>query len=137
MKGTIIRNGIEYSGGGGGSGTSSNDMTYKPGDIVSINKIPVSGYLTGSSKNLNFFLPLSKPISALSVSLSDCTAELRGISGYINDASGYIDITANYTINAYIRENGVHIEFISNEAVTNCTNNTPISARLNCTLTFA
>ena len=123
---------------GGSSGSTPIDNTvYKPGDVVTFTGVYASGFVTSSAKRISVLLPLSKPCTATKVTLSNFTAELRGIAGYLNSTSGYVDIAANYTVAAGIMPNGIRIYLTYPQAIGNTTNNTPAVINANVTVTFS
>ncbi len=109
---------------------------YQTGDIVEIggteweSQEVLSAYITNSTKTIQFCIKLPKRLSKIStVTMQTFKVEMRGISGYINGTSGYIDYTLNssYTINAYVaNENTIKAYMTKSSAYTNVTNNTPI-----------
>lgn len=121
---------------GGSSGEIMDNTIYKAGDVETFNKMPCYGFVTSTATRIYATIPLSKPCTATNVEFSTLTAELRGISGYINNASGYIDILANYTLTAELTPAGIKLTIISAETLTNVTNNTPVALNITATATF-
>lgn len=117
--------------------TLNDSLFYKPGDVIEIGNAGVpglyvaNGYITSSTKSV--FVTIAVPkrldnISTSNVSVNNLNVELRGISGYLNSASGYIEYVgkSGYTITAWKSSNNtITIRLQKSSAFTNVTNNTP------------
>lgn len=107
-----------------------NDIFYITGDTFSATDIVAGGHITSSSSNVQFSIPLSKNTANItSATITNLTARLRGISGYLNNnssATNYVGLSG-YTISSTIQNNMISINITKSSAFTNITNNTPIS----------
>ena len=107
-------------------------LCYEPGDTLTQEEnIVYAGLITGSTKNLYFFIPLEKPVAAASV-IVEGTVIGRGVNGYINGTDGttsqiYLTSGDDYTVEAWLRGNGIQMVIRFTTTITNATNNTPVA----------
>lgn len=100
--------------------------------LILPNPVAFAGYLTGSGKDLNFTIPVGKPIRAGGVSVEGLII-VRGSNGYITEAtySNPLDLAdADYTITASIisADAGlIHVTVSAVSAFGNITNNTTLT----------
>ena len=126
------------------------DGVIKAGDTVTTANMVMNGYITSSSTELFFEVPLGKLITAASATVTAGTFTARTINGYAyNKASGsggsYSGLTAtNFTpVVALNKPSGtVRIRLLNStkwtqSSGTAITNNTPISVVGTLTLKFA
>lgn len=112
------------------------ELWYKPGDVVDIDYITISGAVSSAGKRLYAWIPLAKPVkstvdsSVNFIPKSGGKITARGVKGYIlqdfaisSDTSG-----VSYTLTAY--PNGVNFQMDRSTAFENITNNTPIQIAL-------
>lgn len=102
------------------------------GTFSTSTRVKCAGYLTSGGNNLHFFYPIliSSGVSVSSISINSVTA--RGISGYVMDTQS--DFTG-YTITCIAVRNGFHIILAAPSTLG--TNNTPITAEIDATITLA
>ena len=110
---------------------------YKKGEIVEIGganwpkQAVFSSYVTNGTKAMLFNITLPKKLTNItSISVNSMQIELRGINGYVNSTSGYIEYVgkSDYTITALIQnENTVKFYLEKSSNFTNITNNTPVT----------
>lgn len=87
------------------------------------------GFVTGSTKNLYFTIPLAGVATADAVSLTG-QVTARGVNGYLNgttNTDSLIDLSggAGYTVSALVTACGIRVQVTFDEAIANATNNTP------------
>lgn len=110
---------------------------YKSGDVIELGgtswakqKI-YSGFITSATKSVLFEIKTHKSLKNItSITCQSLKLEIRTISGYINNASGYIEYVnnASYSIGTYIiDEYTIEIIITKSSAYTNVTNNTCLS----------
>ena len=114
---------------------------YYDGDsFVSSTHLVTQGLVTSSTTALVFSIYLPKMLKNIKeVICNSLSLELRGISGYLNNESGYQEYVgrSGYTITTHIvTDNMVTIFITKSTAWTNTTNNTPIVAKGVIDLTF-
>ena len=130
--------------------SSLTDGVIKAGDSVSTTNIVAAGFITSSSCDLVFIVPLGKLITAASATISSGTVTVRTIAGYAYTKSiasgGYYE---NITIADYsptctlIKPSGnVRVRMTNSTKWTQgngtvITNNTPISVSCTFTISFA
>lgn len=99
---------------------------YQKGDSFTQN-MSTAGYVTSSSKNIVFFVPLDRPVSS-TVSGVTCTTKgtlvLRGINGYCHGSSASAGVTPS-SVTCNWRNNGIDVTCVMS-AITNASNNTPV-----------
>ena len=118
---------------------------YQNNETVSItsSKVMLVGNITGSTKTLNFFIPLDKSL----YNISSCTVTnmeiaIRGIAGNV-DGSGSgkeYEGATGYTVSATVNKvnRGIYVSITNTTEFTNATNNTPVAiapTKINLTLT--
>ena len=118
--------------------TLVDDLYYHAGDSVSLTTVICAGILTGTKNLVRFFIPLSKPIDATSVSATSMTLTTRSVSGgsIINSQNviGSLDYTVAFTKKA----NGIYVQITLTNPASSETNNTPLNVQIeNATITFA
>lgn len=110
-----------------------NEIYYKSGDTYSETILVSSGHVTGSTATVQFSLALPKRLTNItSANITNLTARLRGISGYLNSnssATNYVGLSG-YTISSTLHGNIITIAITKSSAFTNTTNNTPVAIYL-------
>ncbi len=99
----------------------------------------INGYISNSMKNIELTIQTPKSMKNISnISVSNISAQLRGISGYVNGTSGYQNLTTSeYTVTATKTSDYImYLAIEKSSSFTNETNNTPVSVRLNASTTF-
>lgn len=120
-----------------GNNTKINDeMFYKPGDTIQLgnNNVPglyvATGYISGGTQSVYVTLVTPKRLDNItSITTNSINVEARGISGYLNSQSGYVEYVgkSGYTINAWVSSpNTISIGINKSSAFTNVNNNTPV-----------
>lgn len=109
-------------------------VLYQAGDVVTIydNGDSFSGFVTGSTKNLVFTIPLSRPVAAKKAAISGRVIG-RGVNGYIN--GNYVaDSTAislsggsGYSVATKISPGGIRVFVTFDAEIVNAINNTPVN----------
>lgn len=118
-------------------------MFFKSGDTLTINQVPLSGFVTSSTKIVNLVCPVSKSLSNInSISVTACKGGIRTTEGgYLNSGSDSSDWknTSGLTVTATkVTDNLINLRIQSTNAFTNVTNNTPLSFWCNpLTLSFS
>jgi len=112
-------------------------MPYKAGDSVTFSNVVCSGFVTTSATRIYALLPLSKPCTTTTATLSNFTAQFRGISGYLNNDNSFVDVSTNYTVVTAITPNGIRMQLTHGSTIDNVTNNTPVIVYANVTVTFS
>lgn len=113
------------------------ELYYKNGDTIELgnNNVPglyvASGLITGSTQSVLVTLVTPKRLDNItSITINSINVEARGISGYLNSESGYIEYVgkSGYTITAWVSSlNTIGIRITKSSAFTNVNNNTPIT----------
>lgn len=107
------------------------NLCYEAGDVLTQpENTTYAGIITGSTKNLYFFIPLEKPAAATTATIEG-TVIGRGVNGYINGTDGDdsgIDLGGreNYTVTSWLHANGIRVRVTFTGAITNATNNTAV-----------
>ena len=113
-----------------------NLVQYQPNDTIDLANMIFAGYLTSSSKNIWFFIPLPKDLSLItSASLSvDTSWDARPTDGgYIVQAS---PLSTFGSVNCTVLSTGVRIA-VESTTSSSFTNNTPVTVRaITATLTL-
>lgn len=120
---------------------------YESGDILELgsttpaNVLVMPGYITSSTASLFITLYTPKRLDNItSIAVNNLEIEARGISGYLNSQSGFIEYVGdnNYTITTGISgDNAITIIITKSSAFTNTTNNTPVVLSGYVKLTFS
>jgi len=117
---------------------------YAIGDTFTFNvSFPINGFITSSTKGVRLALYLPKSVATITtITVTECSGTLRGISGYLNSETDNYDFaadTTNYSLVATkVKDNLITLQINKTTAFTNVTSNTPVSFYPNkLTLTFA
>lgn len=117
---------------------------YVAGDTFTFSvSFPLNGFITSSTKGVRLALYLPKSVANITtITVTECSGTLRGISGYLNSETDNYDFaadTTNYSLVATkVKDNLITLQINKTTAFTNVTNNTPVSFYPNkLTLTFA
>lgn len=107
------------------------DMYYRDGETITTTKlIPITGYLTSSTRLMRFAYHTGKSLKYITTAtVSNMTGTIRGISGYVNNASTPIDWVSetDITVTAIVAdEHTILIAVTSTPAYTNVINNIPV-----------
>jgi hypothetical protein len=124
-----------------GGTIADSTIFYKDGDTFrTYAPFNANGLITSAAERVCFTVSLPKRLDNINLITCDFLhAELRGLNGYLNDASGYKEYTndANYTITCTkSADNLVSIILNNPSGFSNVPNNTPIIVRLQLILTF-
>lgn len=113
------------------------EMFYKPGDVIEIGNAGApglyvaSGYISAGTQSVFVTLVTPKRLDNItSITINSINVEARGISGYLNSQSGYVEYVGknDYTITAWVSSpNTISIRINKSSAFTNVNNNTPIT----------
>lgn len=116
--------------------TLNDSLFYKQNDVIEMGNAGVpglyvaNGYISWSTQSVFVTIAVPKRLDNISnISVNNLNVELRGISGYLNSASGYIEYVgkSGYTITAWKSSNNtITIKLAKSSAFTNITNNTPV-----------
>lgn len=127
IKSVVNSNYLEYA---NKTDEIKDDIFYKAGDTYSAVEIVFGGHITSSSSNVQFSIPLPKRTTNItSATITNLTARIRGISGYLNNnssATNYVGLSG-YTVSYTLQDNIISINITKSSAYTNATNNTPLS----------
>lgn len=112
------------------------ELYYKPGDKINFDfNFAVGALITASTKILYFTIITPKKLTNISsITCNSLRAEIRGISGYLNSASGYNEYvgTTGYTVNCTKSSDcSITVYIQKSSAWTNVTNNTPVALIFN------
>ena len=107
------------------------DMYYRDGETITTTKlIPITGYLTSSTRLMRFAYHTGKSLKYITTAtVSNMTGTIRGISGYVNNASTPIDWVSETDITVSAiggDEHTILIAVTSTPAYTNVINNIPV-----------
>ena len=114
-------------------------LCYHPGDTVTIERMYCAGGVTGSGKNLYFYVPLASPLwRVYNATISNPGKALitarKAEGGYI---AHNVNVSSLGTPSCVPYENGVSISITASSAY-NVTNNTPVTVTVkNLTLEFS
>ena len=117
---------------------------YWTGASISFTSIQGYGYVTNGAQNIYLTFPVRKNFvnqSFTNATVSSFKFSLRGNSGFVDvfssETTEFVG-TSGYTFTATTRNDNscLHIIIVKTSAFTNVTNNTPIHARGNLTITF-
>lgn len=131
--------------------TLDNNLNLQSGQTITISAITLSGFVTGSTKELFFSVLLPRDIEDNSnIEITSFMATLRTGKGYLNSESGAHEYVgrSGYTVSCYpssksvitdletsfSRSKYVTIHIVKSTAFTNIDNNTLVSAWANVTL---
>ena len=114
-----------------------NELFHSNGDILELGansgdeRYCINGFITVSTTTLLFNIHTDKSMKDINtITCLELNVESRGINGYLNSTSGYVDYVglSGYTINCYKVDNhNIRVAVKKSSAFTNTTNNTPIS----------
>lgn len=119
------------------------DLFFKPGDVytVSYNHArALTGYISSSTTGIYFEIPLPKFLTDVtSANITAMTGGVRGVGGYVNGLSNGSNLKSGFTVTASVdNPNTLYVSVVKGSALTNATNNTPISVALNSiSITFS
>ena len=102
-------------------------LCYEAGDILPQAENTVyAGLITG--KKLYFFIPLEKPVSAMTATIEGSFIA-RGVGGYINGDDSYINTyeETEYTFTTTLQDNGICVLVDFAAAITGAIDNTPVA----------
>lgn len=113
------------------------NLYYEMGDVIEIGGVSatelhiVNGYISSSTQSVFVTLTTPKRLDNISsIAVNNLNVEARGIQGYLNSTSGYIEYvgSSDYTVTAWISSpNSISLRLQKSSAFTNATNNTPVS----------
>lgn len=113
-----------------------NELYYNTGDVIELGGATASteyvllGFITSGTTSLFLTIITPKRLDNISsISVNNLQVEARGISGYLNSQSGFIEYVglSGYTITAdKVSPNAITLRITKSSAFTNVTNNTPI-----------
>lgn len=96
----------------------ANDLYYKPGDILSLSGITMSGFVTAGTTNFRTNIVVDKSLKNInSVNCLSFNAEMRSQKGYLNSTSGFNNYANDslYSITCEIRSEHIILINISKE----------------------
>lgn len=112
------------------------ELYYKANDVIELGGATASteyvllGFITSGTTSLFLTIITPKRLDNISsISVNNLQVEARGISGYLNSQSGFIEYVglSGYTITAdKVSPNAITLRITKSSAFTNVTNNTPI-----------
>lgn len=111
------------------------------GSTTPANEYVASGYISSGTTKIFIKMDLPKKLDNINtITVDSLEVEARGISGYLNSVSGFIEYVglSGYTIAAAKSgSNSITIQITKSSAFTNTTNNTPIvlNGKIKLTLT--
>ncbi len=113
------------------------NLYYEPGDEIEIGGVSATelhvtnGYISSSTQSVFVTLNTPKRLDNInSIAVNNLNVEARGVQGYLNSTSGYIEYTelSDYTITAWVSSpKSITLRLQKSSAFTNATNNTPVS----------
>lgn len=110
------------------------EIFYKSGDEIELGAnggYIINGFLSNSSQDVFFVVPVPKRLDNItSLTLDNLNVRIRGIGGYLNNQSNYVEYTttAGYSFGIGIAsDNAIRIGMSKSSAFSNATNNTPVS----------
>lgn len=119
------------------------DLFFKPGDVYTVtynHARALTGYISSSTTGMYFEIPLPKFLTDVtSANITAMTGGVRGIGGYVNGLSNGSNLKSGFTVTASVdNPNTLYVSVVKGSALTNATNNTPISVALNSiSITFS
>lgn len=116
------------------------DLYYKKGETFNGELLVLNGFITSSTQTIRVNLTLPKRLNKIeTITCTSLLVETRGINGYLNNASGFIEYVgkSGYTISiAKTNDTTIRIDLTKSSAFSNVNNNTPISFAGNVYLNF-
>ena len=125
---------IEISGGSGTGDVSKDEIYYKKGDVFTTSyPITIGGLITSSTTRIIFCVISPKRLDNITkITCTSLKAELRGASGYLNNAGGYKEYAtdSDYVITcSKVNGNTIEVYLTKSSAFTNINNNTFVVVR--------
>ena len=115
-----------------------NELVIQPGDSVTIpdNQAVFAGELTSGNTDLQFFIPMSKPIVATSAQITQGGICARQANNYLVGGSfaNPVSLTSGCTTSCSVVEGGV---FVNCNRSWGGTNNTPVAVTPRAPITIA
>ena len=118
-------------------------LFFKVGDVFDVTYggiMPCAGLVTTSGKDVFFTVTLPKRLDNVSsFTVDTLTGGMRGGSGYVDGTSDSSNLKSGYTVSGIILDsNNIRVQLTKSSAMSNVTNNTPVSVSLRAIkLTFA
>ena len=111
---------------------------HRDGETLTVNDCRTSGFVTNSSKDIYFMVPLTKPVisgttAAVTMSVSNVTLQLRQNGNYTHGTTSAI--APSSATAKYVPGVGIHMT-CSMSATTNAVNNAPVGVDFKGTFTF-
>ena len=118
------------------------DLYYKSGDVFKFtNRVPLVALVTSGTTRLYISIPVEKSLANInSIVCNSFQAEIRGLTGYLNSESGFIEYVnrEGYTITCEKgTDNIIRVLLDKSTAWTNTSNNTPVIVMLNESSSFS
>lgn len=115
---------------------SRSDLFFKPGDVYSVtynHARALTGYISSSTKGMYFEIPLPKFLTNVNgANITAMAGGVRGIGGYVDGLTNNSNLLSGYTVTASVdNPNTLYVSIVKSSALSNATNNTPISVALN------
>ena len=115
--------------------TAIENQFFNPGDVYDYTYpgiLPCAGLVTTSTTTIFFSVTLPKRLDRISsISVNTLTGGARGISGYVNGTSDSTNLMSGYTVSALIMDAyTIRVQVVKSSALTNVTNNTPVTVSL-------
>jgi hypothetical protein len=119
-------------------------LSFQSGDTLTLNQVPVSGFVTSSAKIANLLIPVGKSLANIStITVTACKGGIRtSEGGYLNAGSDSSDWLSTYQVTVTatkVNDFMINLRIQSTgNAFTKVTNNTPLSLWCNpVTLSFS
>lgn len=114
-------------------------ITYAAGDTYTTGSglMPYAGIITGDAQDCTFTIPLPKPITASTATLTTLTGAIRGTSGYVDSTSNATNLLTTYTVTAGIYGGFLRVQISKASAFSNVTNNTPVTLYAKVAVSFS
>ena len=121
-------------------------LYYKPGDSVQYKTAaPFSGLITTGKKDIFIAIPFCKPLIGVNTVTITGTIQIRGVSGYVqnaddSDSSSYnLTSPVGFTKSITFDDNIIHLRLTMDTALNNAVNNSPVAVRpySSITVTFS
>lgn len=121
--------------------TIDDEIYYKSGNTLKPRVYSsYAGHITSATTTLIVNVPTDKSLKNIStITCNSLSVELRGISGYLNNASGYHQLIddSEYTVTCWkVTDYCFSLRVKKSTAFTNTSNNTPISITMDSTCSF-